>query len=187
MPAVLTLAAFDGLSLILGALIGGLASVILAVVLQPTLEAWRFRALARVQRGRTEADPLDGIWRSHYVYETSEAEEPQVSEHFVVFREAGRHVKGRSLPKPERSDVTLTLFREGRVIGGFWRERTSRDRLYHGTLQVLLNPTGDEMRGRWVGFTSKGGIRNGDWRFHRQTRDLRRRTRRAYADRPDLA
>lgn len=173
--------------LLVGAAIGALMSVIAAVLLQPKLEEWRFRALARFPPWRTSIQPLDGIWKSEYEYETSDHEEPQLSEHFVVVRESGRHVRIQGLRKPEGSALTLRLVRQGSVLTGEWRERTSKDTLYHGAIQLKLNSPELEMKGTWVGFARDDDFRTGPWKFTLIQRDRGFRERRHFKDRTELA
>ncbi len=54
------------------------------------------------------------------------------------------------------------------VASGAWSERTSptgyyRGATYHGTLQLLINPMGTGMSGKWVGFGKNFKINTGEW------------------------
>ncbi|WP_051061846.1 helix-turn-helix transcriptional regulator [Nocardiopsis chromatogenes] len=108
-----------------------------------------------------------GVWRSRYLY-TSSSRGPQQGEHYVVLRQDGPRLLGQSLPHTTGSRLELTLTISGMVASGTWSEKTSptghyRGAEYHGTLQLLVNPSGREMAGRWVGFGKNFKVNTGEW------------------------
>ena len=68
----------------------------------------------------------------------------------------GANVQVRSLSESNRSSLIMDLTQSGAVITGTWSERTNpsgyyQGSVYHGAIQLLLDPTGHRMRGQWVG------------------------------------
>ena len=178
--------AVDWGSVLIGAVAGALLSTLFALVgvslFQARVDAMIFRLRAGMTRGSTEIPPVTGIWRSHYVYTSDDAPEELESEHNVVLRQSRSHVVGKSLPKPERSVITLDLEIHGLQLTGRWREFTSQERLYRGGIQLELDETRTSMSGVWVGFSRTRGHMTGRWTFERLTRDTSRSARRRYSD-----
>ena len=66
--------------------------------------------------------------------------------------------------------LTLDLTVDDSVVTGTWIERTSptgyyNGAVYRGAIQLLINPTGTRMTGRWLGFDKESQINTGDWEF----------------------
>jgi hypothetical protein len=77
---------------------------------------------------------------------------------------------GRSLPNSERSLLDLDLTVNGTIATGTWTERTSptghyRAATYHGLLQLVVDPTGRQMTGRWLGVGKRFEVKSGEWRL----------------------
>ncbi|MGH3929303.1 MAG: helix-turn-helix domain-containing protein [Pseudonocardiaceae bacterium] len=120
----------------------------------------------------TGEGPLAGVWYSKYVYYSSGREAQFEGEHYVVLRQRGDHVSAQSLPNSLESVLTLDLDVDGSVLTGKWMERTSptgyyKGAVYHGAIQLLLDPTGQSMNGQWLGFGKKSNINNGVWELSR--------------------
>jgi hypothetical protein len=54
------------------------------------------------------------------------------------------------------------------IATGNWIEQTSptgyyQGATYHGTLQLVINPMGRAMSGRWVGFGKNFKVNSGEW------------------------
>lgn len=54
------------------------------------------------------------------------------------------------------------------VITGTWTEQTASDGYYqgaryHGAIQMLVEPTGRRMAGKWVGFGKDFDVNTGPW------------------------
>lgn len=111
--------------------------------------------------GVTESDTaspgrLAGIWRSRYTY-TSSSRDDQVftGQHYVLLLQHENQLQVRALPGSE-SQLTMNLSIDGRVATGAWREVTSADGYYqghefHGVAQMIIDPAGRRMEGRWLG------------------------------------
>jgi hypothetical protein len=114
------------------------------------------------------ADDLSGIWHSRYVYPSTGRGESLTGEHYVVLRQQGARLTGQSLSQSTGSQLKLDLGLERAVATGTWREQTSpsgyyRGAVYHGTLQLVVDPAGRRMRGMWLGFGRDFSINSGDW------------------------
>jgi hypothetical protein len=62
----------------------------------------------------------------------------------------------------------MDLTANGQVITGTWTEQTNPEgyyqgAVYHGAIQLLLQPTGRKMTGKWVGFGREFDLNTGPW------------------------
>lgn len=78
------------------------------------------------------------------------------------------HAIGEGLAHTTGSSLRLRLTVDGAVVSGTWTERTAlkgyyHGATYHGTLQLLIDPIGRRMTGKWVGFGKKFKINTGEW------------------------
>jgi hypothetical protein len=117
-------------------------------------------------------EPLAGVWRSKYIYYSDGRAAQFEGEHYVVLRQRGDHVSAQSLPNSLDSVLTLDLTVDGPAMTGKWTERTSpvgyyKGAVYHGAIQLLIDPTGRSMKGQWVGFDKKANINSGVWELSR--------------------
>ena len=112
---------------------------------------------------------LTGMWHSHYVYRSSSREDKEFeSEHYLVLKQDADMVVAESLPNTERSHVRLLLQIDGSIASGTWTERTSpvkyyRGATYHGVIQMVIDPRGRRLKGKWLGFDTEFNIQVGDW------------------------
>jgi transcriptional regulator with XRE-family HTH domain len=113
--------------------------------------------------------PLTGIWLSTYEYESSSRGETYTDRHYVVIIQHGAKLQLRSMPG-SASRLMMDLTVNGQVVTGTWTEETSPDgyyqgSVYHGAIQLLLEPTGHRMTGKWVGFGREFDLNTGPWRL----------------------
>jgi hypothetical protein len=85
----------------------------------------------------------------------------------MVVIQHGARVQVRSVPAA-RSKVMMDLTVNGQVVTGTWTEQTNPEgyyqgSVYHGAIQLLLDPTGHRMAGRWVGFGRDFDLNPGAW------------------------
>ena len=111
---------------------------------------------------------MSGIWHSRYLYYSSGREQELEGEHYVVLRQEDGRVDGQSLPHSMDSLLKLHLSVDSSVATGTWTERTSpagyyRGATYHGTIQLLVDPVGRRMSGKWLGFGRNFRINSGEW------------------------
>lgn len=115
---------------------------------------------------------LSGVWLSTYEYVSSgRGGEVFRGKHYVVLLQHGNRLTGRSLPNgslnPD-SPLTLDLQVEGSTVTGTWTEQTAsegyyRGARYFGAIQMLAEPTGRRMAGKWVGFGKEFDVNTGPW------------------------
>ncbi len=114
------------------------------------------------------APDLSGIWHSRYLYYSSSRGQQFEAEHYVVFRQRGNGLAGQSLPHSTDSRLRLNLSVDGSIATGTWTERTSptgyyKGAVYHGTIQLIVNPMGRAMSGKWLGFGKNFKVNAGEW------------------------
>lgn len=112
------------------------------------------------------------VWLSTYEYVSSGRDEQVFTgKHHVVLLQHGNRLTGRSLPSgslnPD-SPLTLDLQIDGNTVTGTWVEQTAPDGYYRGAryfgaLQMLVEPTGRRMAGKWVGFGKDFDVNTGPW------------------------
>jgi hypothetical protein len=115
-----------------------------------------------------------GIWLSTYEFVSSgRGNEVFTGKHYVVLLQHGNRLTGRSLPNgslnPD-SPLTLDLQIDGATVTGTWTEQTAsegyyRGARYFGALQMLVEPTGRRMAGKWVGFGKEFDVNTGPWQL----------------------
>jgi len=111
--------------------------------------------------------PLTGIWLSSYDYPSSGRGQTYTGRHHVMLLQRGAHLMVRSLPAPS-SQLSMDMSVNGQVVTGTWTEQTEPGgyyggAVYHGAIQMLTEPTGRRMAGRWLGFGRDLGINDGPW------------------------
>ena len=111
--------------------------------------------------------PLTGIWLSRYEYESSSRDGTFAGEHYVVVIQHGARVQVRSVPA-SASRLMMDLSVNGQVVTGTWTEQTDpagyyQGSVYHGAIQLLLDPTGHRMTGKWAGFGRDFDVNTGPW------------------------
>lgn len=134
--------------------------------------------------------PLDGsafsgIWHSRYVYPSTGRGGDLVGDHYVVLRQRENRLVGQSLPHSTGSQLRIELALEPPVATGSWHETTSstgyyKGATYHGTLQMIIDPSGRSMRGMWLGFSRDFTINSGQWELTLEENSTAKTTQRAY-------
>lgn len=131
------------------------------------------------------ASRLTGIWLSRYHYRSEGRGEEFVGKHYVVLRQQKDRLTARSLPHSTGSSMTLDLITDASVVTGTWRETTSptgyyRGAVYHGTMQMVVDPSGRRMRGMWLGFSRKFSINSGRWELEWCESDISKAAQQTY-------
>jgi hypothetical protein len=86
----------------------------------------------------------------------------------VRIKRLGQRVIIRSLPEAGISRIRIECtFSEHGVLTGTWHEDTPSGRAYFGAVQLLLIRTGDELVGKYVGFSRRDRLLAGDWTIRR--------------------
>jgi transcriptional regulator with XRE-family HTH domain len=112
--------------------------------------------------------PLSGIWLSAYQYYSSGRGQSFTGTHHVLVLQRGARLMARSLPRAAGSLLSLDMSANGQVITGTWTEQTDpagyyKGAVYHGAIQLLAEPSGHRMTGRWIGFGRDLEINDGPW------------------------
>lgn len=121
-----------------------------------------------VPMGGTANGDFAGIWLSRYHYTSTGRSQSLAGEHYVVMRHQGSGLTAQSVPSANGSLLQLDLLLSGTVATGTWSERTSptgyyRGSTYHGALQLIVDPMGKRMSGRWVGFDREFNVNTDVW------------------------
>ncbi|MBO4205771.1 helix-turn-helix domain-containing protein [Micromonospora echinofusca] len=119
-------------------------------------------------RSTTVHKSYEGVWLSRYQYYSSGREDSFAGQHFMVVLQHGDRLTARSLPGSAASSLSLDLTVDGAVVTGTWVEQTDsagyyRGARYHGAIQLLAEPTGRRMAGKWVGFGKDMDVNTGPW------------------------
>lgn len=147
------------------ALLLKLSAALSMAALNPTIAADAMAAAASTMPSTVD---LSGIWHSRYLYFSSGRTGEFEGQHYVVIRQQDGELSGQSLPHTMESELRLDLSLSGMVATGSWTEHTSpggyyRGAVYHGTLQLLVDPMGRSMSGKWLGFGKNFKINSGEW------------------------
>lgn len=134
-----------------------------------------------------------GVWLSKYEYFSSGRDGKFVGLHYVVVLQHGNQLTVRSLPGASsnpNSPLTMDLTVDGNVITGTWVERTATDGYYrgaryHGAIQMLVEPTGTRMAGKWIGFGKEMDINTGPWELRLQDSSTHKTTVAKYSRVPE--
>lgn len=131
-----------------------------------------------------------GVWLSRYQYFSSGREGTFTGLHFVVLLQHGDRLTVRSLPGSSDSPLTMDLTVDGSVITGTWVEQTAqegyyRGARYHGAIQLLAEPTGRRLAGKWVGFGKEMDVNTGPWELVFQDASTNKATLAKYDRRPE--
>lgn len=117
-----------------------------------------------------------GVWLSKYEYFSSGRNAGFVGMHYVVVLQHGNRLTVQSLPgaslNPD-SPLTMDLTVDSGVVTGTWVEQTAEDGYYrgaryYGAIQMLIEPTGRRMAGKWVGFGKDFDMNTGPWELRLQ-------------------
>lgn len=134
-----------------------------------------------------------GVWLSKYEYFSSGRDSSFIGMHYVVVLQHGNRLTVRSLPDASsnpNSPLTMDLTLDGSVITGSWVEQTANDGYYrgaryHGAIQMLVEPTGTRMAGKWVGFGKDMDVNTGPWELRLQDASTNQKTIAKYSRTPE--
>ncbi len=125
---------------------------------------------------RTAVAPLNGIWVSRYEYESSGRGAVFTAAHYVMVIQHGQRLQVRSLPDTAPGRLLMELAINGATATGTWTEETNpggyyQGAVYHGAIQMLMEPSGRKMTGKWAGFGRDYDINTGPWSLELVTAD----------------
>ncbi|WEB43778.1 XRE family transcriptional regulator [Streptomyces yunnanensis] len=134
-----------------------------------------------------------GVWLSRYEFHSSSRDATFEGKHHVVIVQHGNRLTVQSLPgasgNPD-SPLALDLTVDRNVVTGTWVEQTAADGYYngaryHGALQMLVEPTGRRMAGKWVGFGKDFDVNTGPWELRLMDRSTSKATLERYSKPPE--
>lgn len=139
-----------------------------------------------VQSQRT----YSGVWLSRYEYPSSSRGTTYASLHHVLVLQHGDRLTVRSLPASAEGELTMDLSVDGSVVTGTWTEVTDRSGYYrgaryHGTIQMLADPTARRISGKWLGFGRDMEVNVGQWDLFFLDESTNKATLDRYNVRPD--
>lgn len=135
-----------------------------------------------------------GVWRSRYEFVSSGRDNAVfVGLHHVVLLQHGNRITVRSLPNASanpNSPLTMDLQVDGATVTGTWSEQTAPDGYYRGAryfgaIQMLVEPTGRRMAGKWVGFGKEFDVNTGPWELRLLDSDTGKATLDRYNRQPE--
>jgi hypothetical protein len=136
---------------------------------------------------------FSGVWLSRYEYFSSGRDSSFIGLHYVVLLQHGNRLTVRSLrgaSSNPNSPLTMDLTLDGSVITGTWVEQTAGDGYYrgawyHGAIQMLVEPTGTRMAGKWIGFGKERDVNTGLWELRLQDASTNQATTAKYSRVPE--
>ncbi|MEU3958307.1 helix-turn-helix transcriptional regulator [Streptomyces buecherae] len=150
-------------------------------------------AVGRTQpSAQTDEETHSGVWLSRYEFFSSSRGESYEGKHYVVIVQHGNRLAVQSLSgassNPD-SPLTLDLTVDRNVVTGTWVEQTAADGYYrgaryHGAIQLLVEPTGRRMAGKWVGFGKDFDVNTGPWELRLVDRSTSKATMERYSQPP---
>jgi transcriptional regulator with XRE-family HTH domain len=141
--------------------------------------------LPEQESASASAHDLAGIWHSTYTYPSTSRGQEFTGQHFVVLRHSSGGLTGHSLPTKQGSQLELHLSLERAVATGTWTERTApsgyyKGATYHGTIQLVVDPMGRTMTGKWLGFSKDFKVNSGPWALSRVEESTSKRAQQRY-------
>jgi transcriptional regulator with XRE-family HTH domain len=132
-----------------------------------------------------------GIWLSRYEYYSSSRSQEFSNAHYVVILQHGDRLTVRSVHGSEKSLLTMDLVIDGSVVTGTWAEETEtgsyyRGARYHGAIQLLGEPTGRRLAGKWVGFGKELDVNTGPWELTFQDASTSKNTLAKFLQAPEV-
>jgi hypothetical protein len=145
--------------------------------------------IERMRSATARVGNYSGVWASRYEYFSSGRSDTFADRHFVVLLQHGQQVTGRSLPGSSDSSLSMDLTVDGNVITGTWVEQTAaeghyRGARYHGAIQLLVEPTGRRLAGKWIGFGKELEVNTGPWELNFEDASTSQATLAGYDRRP---
>jgi hypothetical protein len=152
------------------------ATAIATVLLQQPIQAGIARVLGGL--GPLHGPNLVGFWYSEYSFVSSRARHRIHTTQVMLFRQVGPYVVGKCVWSSGAHRHFITGRVNGHVFTGRWRNVADGAK-HHGVLQLLIDPDGNHLHGKWLGYDAKNHIQQADWHFRLAARD-------AKADRDEL-
>ncbi|MFE7132767.1 helix-turn-helix domain-containing protein [Streptomyces sp. NPDC057638] len=149
-------------------------------------------AITRATSG-VNGELFSGVWLSRYEFYSSGRDATFEGKHHITLVQRGNRLTAQSLPGASSnadSPLTLDLTVDGNVVTGTWVEQTAADGYYqgaryHGAIQLLVEPTGRRMTGKWIGFGKDFDVNTGPWELRLVDRSMAKATMEKYSRPPE--
>jgi hypothetical protein len=156
----------------LGVVIGAFVSIFITLAFQDSLKTWAAQLVTLL--GARNDDGITGLWRTTFSYVHGRETTNYIE--CIEIRTLFGMVIGRIVPDPSNhprlNDIAPSRpirvrgqLKDNHYFTGIWLHPLQRHH-YHGAFQLLLEPNGHRMKGRWIGFSnSKKSLEEGDWEW----------------------
>jgi hypothetical protein len=117
---------------------------------------------------------ISGVWESTYRYKSDSQKGRQTGRHKVRLFRMGNDIVIQSQPDTSGSYLFLRLTLNDQFLTGTWHEYTApgghyKGATYYGAIQFKLEPGGQALKGKWIGFGRRGHVKSDDWEITRIT------------------
>ena len=159
---------------LVGTVIGGLLSIVLTLLFSEPLKRWIAPFIRRL--GTSEKRGIEGVWIATF----SVARDGVTTEfnEVIELTQSFGMVFGKIKASPENYAALRAIqdrsplrvrgeFIDNTYFTGLWFHPLDTHR-FHGSFQLVLQGSGEEMRGRWIGFSeSLRQVDTGRWIWRR--------------------
>ena len=152
--------------------VGPVISIIVTLVFSEPLKNRLAPLIARV--GSKKDTGFTGTWLATFSYGPSaEAYQEAIQLSTFLGQVVGRiipHEQNHERLRDVEESAPLRLrgtIKDNRYFTGVWFHPLRRSH-YHGAFELLIDQSGEQMRGMWVGYSeSKNSIEHGEWTWER--------------------
>jgi hypothetical protein len=146
------------------------ATAVATVVLEAPIQAVAARVLGGL--GPIHGPNLGGYWYSGYSFVSSRTRQRVHTTQLMLFRQFGPYVVGKCIWSDGAHRHFITGRTHGHVFTGQWRNVADGAK-HHGVLQMLIDPDGTHLHGKWLGYDARNHIQQADWTFTLASRDVK--------------
>lgn len=146
------------------------ATAIATVVLQEPIQAVAARVLGGL--GPLHGPNLGGYWYSDYSFVSSRTKQRVHTTQVMLFRQVGPYVVGKCMWSNGAHRHFITGRTHGHVFTGRWRNVADGAK-HHGVLQLLIDPDGTHLHGKWLGYDARNHVQQADWEFTLASRNVK--------------
>jgi hypothetical protein len=144
------------------------ATAIATVIFQEPIQAIAARVFGGIAPLR--GPNLRGLWFSSYSFVSSRTRQRTYTTQLMLIRQFGPYVVGKCLWSNGTHRHFLTGRTQAHILTGRWRNVADGAK-HHGVLQLLIDPDGTYLHGKWLGYDARNHIQHADWEFKLATRD----------------
>jgi len=172
-PFLEWIAGHAGVLLYAGTLVlSGLVSLVLATILGDKVAIF----FARYLGGFTTKPrrQLSGVWYSVFWFRNVDGK-LESRQNLVCIKALGDKFVAETVAGDDHAIRFYGSTSADTYSTGRWEHKTV-DNLYHGSFQFMLEPEGDGLHGRWIGFNKRQGIATGPWTLVKLERKTNKKT-----------